>query len=96
MIAGTSRFPQVLAGAFLDFDDLATLIVTALRARAMRQLALVAVGTLGQRLRRQMIVCAALGRACLGMTPFRIWHEYLVIGTARRTGSQNFSFAASS
>ena len=43
----------------------------------MRQLALVAVGTLRQRLCCQMIVGAAFGCTCLGMTPFRIWHETL-------------------
>ena len=43
----------------------------------MRQFTLVAVGTFGQRLRRQMIVGAALGRARLGVAPFWIRHDNL-------------------
>ena len=46
----------------------------------MRQFAFVTVGTLGQGLRRQMIVGAALGRARLRMAPFWIRHENLATG----------------
>src|ERR1019366_6083790 len=86
-----------LAGALCDLDDLASLIVTALWASAMRQFALVAVGTLGQRLRRQMIVGAAFGCARLGMTSFRIRHS----GPRKQDRpawprDRNFKFAASS
>src|SRR5580693_5497845 len=49
-----------LAGGLFDLDHLAPLVVAALKAGAMRHLALVTVGTFGQRLRRQMIVGAAL------------------------------------
>src|ERR1019366_9353578 len=80
-----------LAGTLCDLDDLAPLIVTALRAGAMRQFALVTVGALGQRLRRQMIVGAALGRTRLGMTSFRIRHSKPRTRTARAVPcDQNF------
>ena len=66
-----------LAGGFFDLDDLAALIVAAFGTRPVRQFAFVAVGTFGQAGRRQMIVGAALGRARLGMAPFRIRHKNL-------------------
>src|SRR5580692_7327552 len=69
-----------LAGSLFDLDDLAALVVAAFHAGAMRQFTLVAVGTLGQRLRRQMIVGAALGRARLRMAPFWIRHDNLLTG----------------
>src|SRR5208283_1779619 len=72
-----------LAGALFDLDDLAALIITAFWAGTMRQLALVAVGALGQRLGCQMIVGAALGRARLGVTSFRIRHGNLATWIAR-------------
>jgi hypothetical protein len=64
-----------LTSRFFDLDDFAALIVAAFEAGPVRQLALVAIRTFGQGLRRQMIVGAALGRARLGMAPFWIWHE---------------------
>src|SRR5271165_4113166 len=63
-----------LAGGFLLLDDFAALIVTALGAGAMWQLALVAIRTIRQRLCRQMIVGAALRRSGLRMPPFWIRH----------------------
>ena len=63
-----------LAGGFLLLDDFAALIVTALGAGAMWQLALVAIRTIRQRLCRQMIVRAALRRSGLRMPPFWIRH----------------------
>src|SRR5271169_3361081 len=77
MIAGRKNSRKCLAAALFDLNDLAALIVAALGAGTMRQLALVAIGTLRQRWRRQMIVRPALGCARLGMTPFRIRHENL-------------------
>jgi hypothetical protein len=86
-----------LTGGLFDLNDFAALIVAALEAGPVGQLALVAIGTFGQGLRRQMIVGAALGRARLGMTPFWIWHENLVTSTAA-CGDPNFQInsAASS
>jgi hypothetical protein len=72
-----------LAASLFDLDDFATFIVAALRAGTMRQLALVAIGALGQRLGRQMIVGTTLGCARLRMTPFRIRHDNLTNRTAR-------------
>ena len=58
----------------------------------MRHLALVAVGALGERLRRQMIVGAAFGCARLRVAPFWIWHENLtnlgLLESSDRTGVQ--------
>ena len=71
-----------LTGGLFDLDNLAAFIVAALGAGPMWQLTLVAIGTFGQGLRRQMIVGAALGRARLGMAPFWIWHENLATSTA--------------
>src|SRR5260370_5870485 len=62
-----------LFGLF-DFHDFPALVVTALRTGAMRQLPLVAVGTLGQRSRRQIVMSTASRRARLGVPPFWIWH----------------------
>ena len=72
----STRYSQLrtrLAG-FLDLEDFAVLVVAAFGASVVRQLALVAVRTFGERLRRQMIVCATLRGARLGMAPLRIWH----------------------
>src|SRR5260370_8768024 len=62
-----------LFGLF-DFHDFPALVVTALRTGAMRQLPLVAVGTLGKRSRRQIVMSTASRRARLGVPPFWIWH----------------------
>ena len=75
---------QCLAGGLFDFDYLAAFIVTTLEAGAMRQFAFMTVGTFGQRLRRQMIVGAALGRARLRVAPFWIRHENLLTGLPPR------------
>jgi hypothetical protein len=58
----------------LYFDDFTSLVVAALGASAMRELALVAVRALGERARGQEIVGAPLGGASLGVSPFWIWH----------------------
>ena len=68
-----------LAAGLFNLNDFAALIVAALRAGAMRQFALVTVGTFGERLRCQVIVGAPLGCTRLGVAPFWIWHENLAI-----------------
>ena len=59
---------------FFDVDDFASLIVSALRARAVRHFLLVAVGTFGEAVAFQRIVRASRRRALLGVSPFWIWH----------------------
>jgi len=66
-----------LAGGLFDLDDFAALVIAALLASAVRQLALVAVGTFGQRLRCQVIVGASLGGTRLRVAPFWIRHDKL-------------------
>ena len=97
MRGGTPRPNALLAGGLFDFDYLAALIETTLHAGAMRQFAFVTVRTFGQRLRRQMIVGAALGRARLRVAPFWIRHENLSTGPpALGIRIVRLSFAASS
>jgi len=52
--------PESLAGALFDLDHFAALVIAALRASAMRELALVTVGTLRQGLCLQMIMRSPL------------------------------------
>jgi hypothetical protein len=59
---------------FLDGEDVATLVGSALTAGAMRELALVAVGALGDAGGGEEVVAAALRGALLGVTPFWIRH----------------------
>src|SRR5579863_2448270 len=63
----------VLAG-FLDFENFPALIVSAFRASPMRHLALMAVGTFGERVVFQEIVSAPASGPRLGVSPFWIWH----------------------
>ena len=60
---------------FLDFQYFVALIVTAFRAGAVRQFALVTIWAFGERARGQRIVRAASARAALGVPPFWIRHE---------------------
>jgi len=62
-----------LAG-FLDGKDFAALVGSTLAASAVWQLALVAVGALGDAGGGEEVVAAALRGALLGMTPFWIRH----------------------
>src|ERR1039457_3667576 len=59
---------------FLHCDHFAALVLAALLADAVGQLALVAVGALGGAGRGQEVVAAPLGGALLGMAAFRIRH----------------------
>ena len=63
-----------LAG-FFDVQDFTALIVTALGAGAVRHLALVTVGALGERVAFQCIVGTTSAGARFGVSPFRIWHD---------------------
>src|SRR5208283_428227 len=89
-----SRWFRALAGGFLLLDNFAPLIIPALGAGTMRQLAFVTVGAIRQRLRSQMIMGAALRRSGLRMPPFRIRHEKPLITIARKYGDRNSSSAA--
>jgi hypothetical protein len=62
-----------LAG-FLDREDFTTLIGPTLAAGAVRQLALVAVGALGESGGGEEVVAAAFCGALLGVAPFWIRH----------------------
>jgi hypothetical protein len=59
---------------FRDLDDFAVLVLTAERADAVRQHALVAGRALGKALGLQVIVRAALGGAALRVASFGIRH----------------------
>src|SRR5438270_5093142 len=70
--------PTPLAGtpeASLRVDRLLTLVVAAVRADAVRQLVLLAVGALGHRWRRQRVMSPTLVAAGLAVAPFRIGHD---------------------
>jgi hypothetical protein len=59
------------------FDDFASLVITALGARAMRHLRLMTIGALRSRVRSEKVMRAPGRRTPLGMSPFRICHDYL-------------------
>src|SRR5882672_6981446 len=62
-------------GLLFDLEDFAALVVSALRADAVRQLLLVTVGTLGERVLGERVVGAASRCAFLRVSAFRIWHD---------------------
>jgi hypothetical protein len=66
------RWPG-LAG-FLYFENVATLICSALGAGTVRELAFVAAGALGEADEGERVMGAALGGAGLGVTPLWIRH----------------------
>jgi hypothetical protein len=59
---------------FFGREDIAALVRTALAAGTMGQLALVAVGALGEAGGGEEVVAAALGSPLLGVAPFWIRH----------------------
>ncbi len=65
--------------SFDNFDNLATLILSAMRTGSMRADLLVAVRTLGELRDAQSIVRPAGGRAALGMASFWIRHDSLLL-----------------
>src|SRR5216683_4518606 len=76
-----SRHQQGTAGSglrelacFFGHKNVATLVRTALLARTMGKLALVAVRALGEAGGGQEVVAAAFGSPLLGVAPFRIRH----------------------
>jgi hypothetical protein len=77
-----------LAG-FFGHEDIAALICPALLARTVRQLALVAVGALGEAGGGKKIVAAALGSPLLGVAPFRIRHSSIPFDRPRRLHKRN-------
>jgi hypothetical protein len=76
---------MMLAG-FLDREDFAALIRAALAADAVRQLALVAVGALGEAGGGEEVVAAALGSPLLGVAPFWIRHCSIPFNGPRQSG----------
>jgi hypothetical protein len=69
---------SMLAPALLlrDFDYFAALVLSAVRANAMRHFGLVAIGAFGQAGGRQGVVRAAGAGPLLGVSTFRIRHFY--------------------
>jgi len=66
---------HVISQLFLyDFDHFAALVLSAMRAHTVRQLGLMAVGTLGEARGFQGVVGAAGAGALLGVSTFRIRH----------------------
>ena len=62
-------------GLLSNLEYFAALVVSALRAGAVRHLVFVAIRTLRQRVFRQRVMRAARGRALLGVSAFWIGHE---------------------
>src|SRR5260370_28676294 len=60
---------------FRYFNYFTAFVFAAVRANAVRQLGFMAIGTLRHDGWAQRIVCAARGRAALGMAPFWIGHS---------------------
>jgi hypothetical protein len=61
-----------------DFDYFAALILSAVRAHAVGELLLVAVGALGETHFLEGIVSAAFAGACGGVSTFRIRHFFFL------------------
>ena len=59
---------------FFDPAHLAAAIVAAIRTDEMRRLQLAALRARSEGNGLEGVVCAALGRACLGVSAFWIWH----------------------
>jgi hypothetical protein len=64
----------MMLACFLDREDLAALVGAALAADTMGQLALMAVGALGEAGGGEEVVAAALGSPLFGMAPFWVRH----------------------
>jgi hypothetical protein len=73
----------MLAG-FFGHEYIAALVRTALLARTMRKLALMAVRALGEAGGGQEVVAAALSRPLLGVAPFWIRHCSIPFDRPRR------------
>jgi hypothetical protein len=64
---------------FRDLDHFAALILTAMRAGAMRKLGFVAIGAFGVAQGAQMVMSTARGGALLGVSSFRIRHLVFLV-----------------
>src|SRR4029077_18612837 len=64
----------LLLGGLFYFHHFTALVVTALRAYAMRHLLFMAVRTLRGGVCGQEVMCAAARGACFRVPPFWIWH----------------------
>ena len=93
-----------LAG-FFDVQNFAALVVSALGAGAVRHLALVTIGALGERVALESVVCAADAGASFRVSPFWIRHSiplfssiliyrYLVLPVAQWSSLPRISFKA--
>jgi hypothetical protein len=71
-LESSAREPQLL---FVDSPDLASAVIAAVGADAVRGLGLVALGTLAEADGAQGVVRPALGRSRLGMSSFWIRHD---------------------
>ncbi len=78
------RIRGMMLACFLDREDLAALVGAALAADAMGQLALMAVGALGEAGGGEEVVAAALGSPLLGVAPFWIRHCSIPFDRLRR------------
>jgi len=67
--------PTSLLGGFLDFENLAALVLAALGAGAMGQLLLVAYRALGEAGGSEKIMGTTIGSAARRVAPFRIRHD---------------------
>ena len=75
----------MLLACFFGRQNSAALVLTALAAGTVRQLALVAVGALGEAGGGKKIVAAALGSPLLRVAPFWIRHCSIPFDRPRRT-----------
>src|SRR5690242_6279901 len=78
-----------LAG-FLNCEHIAALVGSAFAADAVGQLALVAVGALGESGGGKEVVAAPLGSPLLGVAPFRIRHCSVPFKRPRRSGEAHW------
>lgn len=78
-----------MLACFLDRENFATLVVTALAADTVGQLALVAVWAFGDAGRGEEVVAAALGSPLLGVAPFWIRHCSVPFSGPRQSGESH-------
>jgi hypothetical protein len=76
---------MLILACFFGRQNRAALVLTALAARTMGKLALVAVGALGEAGRGEEVMAAALGSPLLGVAPFRIRHCSIPFNRPRRS-----------
>src|SRR6202020_1783866 len=74
---------------FFGYENIAATIGSALLAGTVRELALVAVGALGEAGWGKKVVAAALGSPLLGVAPFRIRHSSIPFNRPWRLRDEN-------